>query len=198
MISFLFAAASPPQPGAQESLTAAHFRLLRLSFAMPYSGPGGAAMSAALDPRSPAVLPKAEQDIAQEASRAVSRLAGRGRVRVEAEPAGSPREHQSFVLPEPAVQLLMDMLAHLGAGDGVTIIPHQAELTTGQAAEFLNVSRPWVVKLIDDGKLPHRMVGTHRRVLLADLVAYQQRRKIWQHRLLDELAAEGQALGEYE
>lgn len=145
----------------------------------------------------PAVLPEAEQEIALEASRAIARLAGRGAVRVEAVPLEDREPAQTFVLPAPAVKMLCEMLVHLGSGKPVSVIPDNAELTTGEAADFLNVSRPWIVQLIERGELPYRMVGTHRRILFSELRAYKARSKQAQLRALDELAAEAQVLGDY-
>jgi excisionase family DNA binding protein len=151
--------------------------------------------SAAL--RVSAVLPDTERENALEASRAVARLAGRGAVRVEAVPLSDKQQHQTFILPAPAVQLLMDMLVHLASGP-VTVIPDHAELTTQEAADILNVSRPWIVKLIERNELPHRLVGTHRRVLFSDLRAFKEGMKVTRRSALDKLAAEAQAMGEYE
>lgn len=156
-------------------------------------------MSAAvLDLRRPALLPETDQATALEASRAVSRLIGRGAVHVEAVPVTNRTVRQAFDLPAPVVQLLTEILMHLGAGTPVTVIPERAELTTQQAAEFLNVSRPWIVKLIERGDLPHRMVGTHRRVLFSELRAYKERTDRSRKAALDRLAGEAQAMGEYE
>ena len=80
----------------------------------------------------------------------------------------------------------------------VAVIPDHAELTTQQAADFLNVSRPWIIKLIERKELPHRMVGTHRRVLFSELRAYREHLNAARRTALDELVAEDQALGEYE
>jgi excisionase family DNA binding protein len=145
----------------------------------------------------PADLPEAERAEAQEASRAVSRLTGRGAVRVEAVPVDKSEPVQTFILPAPAVQLLTDLLAHLGAGRPVQVIPDNAEMTTQQAADFLNVSRPWIVKLIDRNELPHRMVGTHRRVLFSELRAYKEQMDKTRRDALDTLVAEAQAMGDY-
>ena len=64
----------------------------------------------------------------------------------------------------------------LRAGNGVNVIPISAVLTTAHACEMLNVSRPHVVKLLEQGELPHHMAGTHRRVEVADLLEYRDRR----------------------
>ena len=146
----------------------------------------------------PAVLPQDEQVAAAEAGRAVARLAGRGAVRVEAMPIDRTESPQTFVLPAPAVQMLTEMLVHLGAGRAVAVFPENAELTTQQAADFLNASRPWIVKLIAKEELPHRMVGTHRRILFSDLRAYRERMKPAQHEALDALTSEAQGMGDYE
>jgi excisionase family DNA binding protein len=155
-------------------------------------------MSAALATPPSGILPEEEQETAAEASRAVARLTGRGAVRVEAVPDGKAEPVQTFILPAAAVQLLTEMLVHLGAGRPVAVIPEHAELTTQEAADFLNVSRPWIVKLVERGELPHRMVGTHRRILFSDLRAYKEGTKRTRHQALDELASIAQAMGDYE
>lgn len=135
-----------------------------------------------------------EEDMAaaRVASRALARLSGHGCVRVEAK--GDQNETQSFILPVAAVRLLMDMMTHLAEGRRVSVMPEDAELTTKQAADMLNVSRPYLVGLLQAGKLPHHMVGTHRRVLVRDLLDYCRRQMKLSGAAMDELAAQAQEL----
>ena len=95
-------------------------------------------------------------------------------------------------MPVEALELLIEVLTHLSNGHGVTIMPVKAELTTH---ELLNVSRPYVIKLLDDGQLPFRKVGTHRRVRLNDLLVYKRIDEARRREAADALAAEAQALG---
>jgi excisionase family DNA binding protein len=97
-------------------------------------------------------------------------------------------------IPISAFRLLADILTEMSKGNAVTFIPIHAELTTQQAADFLNVSRPFVVKLIDEKKLPCRKVGTHRRVLFQDLVEFKRKTNQERAKTLDELAKQAQDL----
>lgn len=85
---------------------------------------------------------------------------------------GSEQENP-IELPPGAVTLLMEVLEAMAAGRRVTIIPENAELTTVQAAEVLNVSRPFLIKLLEEGALPYRKVGKHRRLRMEDVMAYK-------------------------
>jgi excisionase family DNA binding protein len=141
----------------------------------------------------PGSISETDRRAAQEASQALAQLSGRGSVHVEAEAANG--SHQTFVLPAAAVRLLTDMLGHLANGRTVSVTPDNAELTTRQAADLLNVSRPHLVKLIGEGALPHHMVGTHHRLLLQDVLAYKAKRHRETGKAMDELAADAQEMG---
>lgn len=99
-----------------------------------------------------------------------------------------------FELPAPAVRLLTELLGHLAAGSAVTLVPTQSELTTRQAADLLGVSRPFLSKELDKGKMPFRMVGTHRRIKLVDLIAYRDAMDGRRHAALAELTTQAQGL----
>jgi excisionase family DNA binding protein len=104
-------------------------------------------------------------------------------------------DHQGTIeLPAGAVKLLMVILEDMASGHAVTIVPENAELTTQQAANFLNVSRPFLIELLEDKKLPFRMVGTHRRIRFEDVLRYKQDIDKKRRVVLDELAAEAQNL----
>jgi excisionase family DNA binding protein len=107
---------------------------------------------------------------------------------------GGP-EAEAMELPMVAVRLLQDILEHLAQGHGVSLIPVHAELTTQQAADMLNVSRTHLVQLLDQGEIPHRLVGTHRRVPVEDLLEYRRRSERARRQALDALTAQDQDLG---
>lgn len=101
-------------------------------------------------------------------------------------------QEQPLELPAGAVALLMEILEAMAAGRGVSIIPENAELTTVQAAAILNVSRPFLIKLLVEGALPYRKVGKHRRILMEDVMAYKDRIDRAREAILDQLSAEAQ------
>ncbi|GAB4217112.1 MAG: hypothetical protein OHK0012_20780 [Synechococcales cyanobacterium] len=141
----------------------------------------------------------ADTELARESSRQLSRFLGKHsverqipdfRLRVQAD--DEPEE--VVVIPMSAFRLLTDILTQMARGNAVTLMPVHTELTTQQAADLLNVSRPFLISLIENDKIPYRKVGTHRRIRFDDLMAYKQ--KIDNERLhtLEELAREAQEL----
>jgi len=100
-----------------------------------------------------------------------------------------------IALPQDVFKLLISVLAEVGRGNAVTVMPVEAELTTQQAADILNVSRPYLIALLDEGQIPYRKVGTRRRVKLIDVLSYKRRIDEARMKVLEELAAEAQELG---
>ncbi len=142
----------------------------------------------------PTSLPETETEVAAEAAREFrAELADGGRPVVLRTTSG-----QEIAIPESAFRLFITILAHLATGDGIVVMPEHAELSTQQAADLLNVSRPFLVGLIKDGELPARKVGTHRRILLSDLLAYKHRDDARREEVLQRLVEDTQALGGYE
>lgn len=101
-------------------------------------------------------------------------------------------------VPAELVGVLMAIVRHLKAGHGVTVASLQAELTTVEAAELLNMSRPHLIKLVEGGALPFRMVGTHRRLRLVDVLAYRDRQDAAARGALEELTRQAEDLGLYD
>ena len=97
-------------------------------------------------------------------------------------------------LPPSAVRLLLNALEQMANGNAISLIPLQAELTTKQAANLLNVSRPYLVKLLEEGAIPFRMVGSHRRVRVEDILAYKQKSYQERSKIMAELTAEAQEM----
>ena len=104
----------------------------------------------------------------------------------------------SIRLPKAAVDRLIELLTAAAAGEEATVVRSPREVTTQQAANVLNVSRPTVIKLIDDGVLPSRKVGSHRRVPLADLLAYRQGVVAKRRAVLDAMTTDAEELGLYD
>ncbi|MGH9184969.1 MAG: helix-turn-helix domain-containing protein [Acidimicrobiales bacterium] len=105
---------------------------------------------------------------------------------------------QVVELPERIQSVLVSIVENLRSGNGVSVIPLHAELTTVQAAELLNVSRPHLVKQVEAGEVPHHMVGTHRRLKLVDVLAYRDRLQAQANEALDAMTAEAEDLGLYQ
>jgi excisionase family DNA binding protein len=140
-------------------------------------------------------MPSKEQaSLAGETSRKLAaHFKGEDRMTVKLVESGG--EGETLELPGPAVRLLLDVLEQMSRGNAVTLMPIHAELTTQQAADLLNVSRPHLVGLLESGKIPHRKVGTHRRILAEDVLCYKKETESKRREALDELATHDQDLG---
>jgi excisionase family DNA binding protein len=97
-------------------------------------------------------------------------------------------------LPTSALRLLVDILAELADGNAVKVVPIHAELTTQEAADMLNVSRPHLVTLLEGGLLPFRKTGKHRRIRFADLMKFKAERDQASEKAMEELAKQSQEL----
>lgn len=149
----------------------------------------------AYDPSEPVTPTAADALVARESARrlapALAQANGTVQLRV-GEPDGA---NETVIIPTSAFRLLVRILAEMANGNAVRLIPHHAELTTQEAAELLNVSRPYVVRLLDEGRIPSHRVGTHRRVLFKDVVAYKEEHRRARGAALDRLTTLDQELG---
>lgn len=131
-----------------------------------------------------------DAELAAEASRQLSRVRREGtELRVQIDGGETLR------LPKSVSNLLYLLLTEMAQGNAVTLIPIHAELTTQEAADYLNVSRPYLIRLLEEGKVKFSMVGTHRRVKFSDLEAYRKASEEERQRVMEELAAQAQDLG---
>jgi excisionase family DNA binding protein len=113
-----------------------------------------------------------------------SQAAGGARLRV----LGDDKKPSEIALGPALSSLLMDLLRHVGSGDAVTLVPLSKMLTTQQAADILNVSRPFLVSLLETGQIEHIMVGRHRRIKADKLFAYKRARDERRAKALSDLA----------
>jgi excisionase family DNA binding protein len=116
-------------------------------------------------------------------------------VRLTVESPGGIRSE--LRLPEAILIHLASLLNDLGHGKQVAVLSTDTELTTQQAADVLNVSRPYLVKLLEEQQIPFRKVGARRRILLEDILRYKESEAVTRNQGLDELVAESQKLGLY-
>jgi excisionase family DNA binding protein len=103
-----------------------------------------------------------------------------------------------ITLPVNIFRSIIKLLAEMGNGNAVQVVPVQAELTTQQAADLLNVSRPHLVKLLEEGQIQFRKVGTHRKILARDIFAYRDRSDLARRNSLTRMVSADEELGLYD
>lgn len=140
-----------------------------------------------------------DADLARQSSDAITHFASPNeeplRLRLEDQQTGAEVE---ATVPRVIVRLIAEALSQMAGGKSVSLILLEAEVSTQQAAELLGVSRPYVIKLLEQGEIPYRKVGEQRRVSYKDILAYTQAYQQKATVALDEMAAEAQTLNLYE
>lgn len=134
-----------------------------------------------------------EMEEAKVSSRMLSKYADADRVQMSLR--GSNGQAEDLVLPGPVLQLLLDILSEMAKGNAISLVPIHHELSTQEAANLLNISRPHLVSLLEKGGLPFRKVGAHRRVLAKDVLEYKTKVSGLRQVALDELTALSQEHG---
>lgn len=137
----------------------------------------------------------ADVEQAKISSRTLSKYADVDRVQLAIR--GCNGESDDLVLPGHVLQILLDVLSEMSKGNAISLIPHHQELSTQEAANLLNVSRPFLVGLLEKGDIPFHKIGTHRRVLLHDVMNYKDSTDRQRIQALDELTAlsQGENMG---
>lgn len=138
-----------------------------------------------------------DQQIARESLTLVGEALNRKRseeVSIQLQPGMAAQGFASVVIPTKALHLLAVILSSMAQGKAVSLIPSDSEISTQQAADLLGVSRPHLVKLLEKGTIPFKKVGSHRRVLLEDLLIYKERQEQVRHEQLQFLAEQAQDL----
>ncbi len=105
------------------------------------------------------------------------------------------QQSETIELPSSVVRMLINLLKQMAKGNAVTLMPIHAELTTQQAADLLNVSRPFLVKLLENKEIPYHKIGTHRRVYAEDIFKYKRTIEQKRSQVLEELVALDQEMG---
>lgn len=168
------------------------FRLFRLE-----SGDIGMAMgNTVMSISTHTAFPQAQEiDAALQAQRTLAPFLGTQRDTQRIEVYDAQNNAHALELPTSALRLLVEILGEMAAGNSLRVVPIHAELTTQEAADLLCVSRPHLVKLLEEGALPHHKAGRHRRVFFSDLMAYKQQRAETSRQALNELANLSAELG---
>ena len=145
----------------------------------------------------PVAPTEADATLARESARRLAPQLAEANGTVRLQVIGPEGSGEAVAIPAVAFRSLVTILAEMASGHAVRLIPHHAELTTQEAAELLNVSRPYLVRLLDDGRISFHRVGTHRRVLLTDIMTYKAEHRRARGAALDELTRLSQSMGLY-
>lgn len=116
-----------------------------------------------------------EIDAARTAARQFSRLDRGASISFTAEAPDGEAKVEPITIPANIFRTFIKMLVEMGNGNAVAVVPVSAELTTQQAADLLNVSRPHLIKLLNEEAIPYRMVGTHRKLLAREVLNYREK-----------------------
>ncbi len=138
---------------------------------------------------------EADAQLAEVSGSRLAKLLGSRRPDLRFRIEEGDQQGEAITIPLPALRLLSGILTEMSKGNMVTVVPTHAELTTQQAADLLRVSRPYLIGLLEEGKIPFRLVGQHRRVRFDDLMAYKRRDDEARRRAADALTEDAQQLG---
>lgn len=145
--------------------------------------------------RNPSIPSNKDIELAQNSSRILSSVSLTKDMVISLEADMEPCARVN--VPISAVKLLLEILTQMAEGHVVTLVPIHAELTTQEAAELLNVSRPYLIRLLEEKRIPFRKVGTRRKVLLQDIMSYKHEIDEARRQVLNDLAKEAQDLNIY-
>lgn len=150
-------------------------------------------MNSSLKVEDPFVPSEKDVELAGEASRALAVIMGSHKD-IQIELKSDHEKPMSLILPTSVVTMVQKILTEMSNGNAITVIPVNAELTTQESADFLNVSRPFFIKQLESGLIKYRKVGTHRRINVNDLLAYKHNVDSARLKTLDELTSEAERL----
>lgn len=148
-------------------------------------------MNTRLSDFSETIIPtEVESNLASESCQRLAKIIERTPVQqLELSVKSDDVEEEAVSIPSSAFRVLRDVLAQMAEGHSVMLIPVHSELTSQQAADLLNVSRPFLIEQLNNGVIRHRKVGTHRRILLKDLMEYKAQMDQGRYKALEELSA---------
>lgn len=137
------------------------------------------------------IIPSAnEVALARDSSRSLAQTLPKKKTQVKIRVLGESEKAADIIIPASALKLLVNLLTEMAQGNAVTIMPLHAELTTQQAADLLNVSRPFFINLLKDGKIPFKKVGRHRRVAARDVIVFKETQEKAAGNAMEVLASE--------